>query len=1221
MSNTRIKESKMPKRHRNATDNTNRLTVASWNVLSICSNPSMENLNATLRGSHITIAALQSTRRHGPDKFNFFFSDANAHEGGMAIWTTPQYAPLTQITFRHPRVMVALISTPTPLLLVNFYAPTTFSAPFWELLDTTITQVQQQLDGREHIILCGDANAHISLKDSTFATSHPTNFPAETNANGEQLLLLCEKYNVSPANYHPRNSNKPWKHMKTFTQTTPPHASSLIDYICIPAQLLCEHPLRTSQPREFFSDHKCLELELNLLPAQRTHHKHRSRTTKTHTLPTCPTHQQQIDELNDAITNIRSTQPTPQKKPSIKYHPPRQVLLAHKALSLALISTRGAHTRRVTRLKTRFILLDKVARKQHHTALIRHITSNALLFQHTRIILRPKAFRKRNSHTMTVQKIQRELAERITEKRTRDTHTPIKHFETYPPPQPQQRISIYTDGSFFPRTATTPALGGWAFTALHENNQVSIHCGHIENCRSAYHSEVYATMRALQEYPHHEITLFTDCLAVLHTLNSLHTQTLNNYSNLDSYQLWRQIAHSLTISSLTVEKVPSHSQILPNELCDTSAKFGAHQTTEHLTHTMICPLHQSTIPFHLFTPGPEPPPLFTGKPSFRHPHDTAPTNAEIHKALNKIRPSAARGIDTISPPELKDYTTFPHFAALLRQCWHSKSLPECWQQAKLVGIPKKGGGHRGITVLNCAYKVMANIINSRLQQLPMLRHQLGFVKGRSTHVGILYINNFIRRCNNKGQEGHIAFIDLHQAFDNIHRDTLIATLTAFGIGEHTTAMISALLTDAIFTSADGTTLSTAFPSTKGVKQGCPLSPTLFTLCLESAFAASQLQGCSLIAFADDILVTAHDAQSLRNGLRSLEAQLLLFGLTINFPKSAYMRCGTTNPHLLSRDSKEGNSSRSAKRAIARLRTRGPHTVRQVGYYEHSRIAYLPSYTPAAIACPFSECTCVISGGRSRASSFRRHCLSAHGVRIQIKSTECPRLQPPARDPMPRFTRNAPKQPPDLTPLLLSQLHAPIPATLTYNYLGAIISPTGSQRENAAKRCAAATLRNNLLAPLWKSDISLALRRNLFHKCVLPVLLYGHETWCLSRKTRTQITTCLHNLCRKAARTPAVFDPITQTYAKGSATTARQLLNCPPLDTLLTRGRLRLLGTLIRNQPYLPVLHLHKDASHAKRGPAEHSWMHLIHQDLSKHHLSSDVAFNRSQWKRHITNLN
>ena len=499
----------MPKRSRTAPEKKTHFTIASWNVLSIRNNPSASNLCTTLENSRVDLAALQSTRRCSPDKPNLFFADANQHEGGMAIWVKQPYAHITKITHRHPRMMLATIATYPPLLVVNFYAPCIFSPAFWHLLDETIDYTRGQLDGSETLILCGDANAHISLADANFAHADAARFPLHTDENGEQLLMLCHKHNLSAANFHQRNRHKPWKHLNTFTQVQLPHHTSMIDYICVPTTLLqsCTHPLRTSKPRGFFSDHKLLEL---VLPTPRPPAYHPSRHHQHKDLPTSVSHHDQITLLNKAIATLRASSPRQPHRHSMTYHPPPHVLRAHKELSHALLSTHGTHTRAVRRRHLKLKRHDLEARKAHNLAIIRNITSKATLFNTTRVFLRQRAFKKRNTHEMALNGIARELSARILETRTLRTHVPRCHFESHAPPNPQLSISIYTDGSFYPRSSTSPAYGGWAFIAILDAHTIELHCGNIAHCRSAYQAEVYATMRALMEYPAHNITLFTD---------------------------------------------------------------------------------------------------------------------------------------------------------------------------------------------------------------------------------------------------------------------------------------------------------------------------------------------------------------------------------------------------------------------------------------------------------------------------------------------------------------------------------------------------------------------------------------------------------------------------------------------------------------------------------------------------------------------------------------
>ena len=94
----------------------------------------------------------------------------------------------------------------------------------------------------------------------------------------------------------------------------------------------------------------------------------------------------------------------------------------------------------------------------------------------------------------------------------------------------------------------------------------------------------------------------------------------------------------------------------------------------------------------------------------------------------------------------------------------------------------------------------------------------------------------MKKRRERGQESWVLFVDLVKAFDSVPRDVLYTVLAKFGVPPHLLRVIQRMNTD----------LQVAFelggepvmvPCTVGVKQGCPLSPTLFLFvmqaCLES----------------------------------------------------------------------------------------------------------------------------------------------------------------------------------------------------------------------------------------------------------------------------------------------------------------------------------------------------------------------------------------------------
>ena len=80
-----------------------------------------------------------------------------------------------------------------------------------------------------------------------------------------------------------------------------------------------------------------------------------------------------------------------------------------------------------------------------------------------------------------------------------------------------------------------------------------------------------------------------------------------------------------------------------------------------------------------------------------------------------------------------------------------------------------------------------------------------------------------------------------------------------------------------------------------VKQGDPLSPTLFSLVIDTVFKERDLSGDistrlrQLTTYADDILITTRTRQSLINTFQQLKNNSMEVGLIINKKKTKYLK--------------------------------------------------------------------------------------------------------------------------------------------------------------------------------------------------------------------------------------------------------------------------------------------------------------------------------------------
>jgi hypothetical protein len=116
-------------------------------------------------------------------------------------------------------------------------------------------------------------------------------------------------------------------------------------------------------------------------------------------------------------------------------------------------------------------------------------------------------------------------------------------------------------------------------------------------------------------------------------------------------------------------------------------------------------------------------------------------------------------------------------------------LPEQWRESIIVPVYKRGdktdcGNCSGISLLSATYKVVSNILLSRLTSYAeeMIEdHQFGFRRNRSTTDHVFCIRQIRKKKWEDSEVMHQLFVDLKKAYDSIRREVLYNILIEFGI--------------------------------------------------------------------------------------------------------------------------------------------------------------------------------------------------------------------------------------------------------------------------------------------------------------------------------------------------------------------------------------------------------------------------------------------------------
>lgn len=133
--------------------------------------------------------------------------------------------------------------------------------------------------------------------------------------------------------------------------------------------------------------------------------------------------------------------------------------------------------------------------------------------------------------------------------------------------------------------------------------------------------------------------------------------------------------------------------------------------------------------------------------------------------------------------------------------------------------------------MSTAGKIMARIIlNHILHHLldDVSKSQCGFRSNRGT-IDMITLRQLQEKCREQNQNIYILFVDLTKAFNTVSREVLWSILSKLGCTLKFAKSIKSFHNGMMTHVVENGSVSDHFSASIGVKQGCVLAPTLFSL--------------------------------------------------------------------------------------------------------------------------------------------------------------------------------------------------------------------------------------------------------------------------------------------------------------------------------------------------------------------------------------------------------